>query len=238
MSIYVLVHGAWHGSWYWERFASLLRQRGHHVVAVDLPGRAGDPAPHHGITLAAHAAKVCKVVASQSEPVILMGHSMGGTVISETAEHCPEGVRTLVYVSAFLLRSGQSLSDVAQADHESLVGPNLLVDEKAGSAILKPDTPFRDLFYGSCAEAEAIRAQSRLVPEPLPPMGTPVRTTAERFGRIPRVYVECLRDRAILPSVQRQMVSAVGCDRVFTMDTDHSPFLSDPISLTAHLTAL
>lgn len=238
MSTYVLVHGAWHGSWCWERVAALLRQRGHNVVAVDLPGRAGDLAPHHGITLAAHAAKVCGAIASLSEPVILVGHSMGGTVISETAEHYPEGIRTLVYVCAFLLRSGQSLSDVAQADHESLVGPNMVVDEQAGSATLKPDTPFRDLFYGSCAEADAIRAQSGLVPEPLPPMGTPVRTTAKRFGRIPRVYVECLRDRAILLSVQRQMISAVGCDRVFTMDTDHSPFLSDPISLTAYLTTL
>ena len=238
MSTYVLVHGAWHGSWCWERVATLLRQRGHNVVAVDLPGRAGDRMPHHDITLAAHAEKVCEVIASQSEPVILVGHSMGGTVISETAEHCPEGIRTLVYVCAFLLRSGQSLSDVAQADHESLVGPNMVIDEKAGSATLKPDTPFRDLFYGSCAEADAARAQSLLVPEPLAPMGTPVRTTAERFGRIPRIYVECLRDRAILPSVQRQMISAVGCNQVFTMDTDHSPFLSDPVSLTAHLTAL
>ncbi len=77
-----------------------------------------------------------------------------------------------------------------------------------------------------------------LLPQAAAPFATAVLTTAENFGRIPRVYIECLRDRAISPSVQRQMYTALPCRKVITMDTDHSPFFSAPEELVAHLTSL
>ena len=66
---------------------------------------------------------------------------------------------------------------------------------------------------------------------------TPVRWTPERFGRVPRAFIECSYDRIISLSAQRDMWSAVGCDRVLTLDTSHSPFLTTPELLaTAILT--
>ena len=59
--------------------------------------------------------------------------------------------------------------------------------------------------------------------------------TDERAGSIRRVYVECLRDRAISIARQREMVAARPCEQVLTLDTDHSPFLSRPQELAAHL---
>jgi hypothetical protein len=82
-----------------------------------------------------------------------------------------------------------------------------------------------------------VRAKSLLVPQGAAPLAVPLRTSEERFGRIPRVYIECLRDRAISPSFQKDMYTAVPCRNVISMDTSHSPFFSAPEELVAHLTS-
>jgi len=69
-------------------------------------------------------------------------------------------------------------------------------------------------------------------------MATPVAVTQENFGRVPRVYIECLQDRAIPPALQKQMYTATPCRNVLSMDTSHSPFFSAPRALADHLLAL
>jgi pimeloyl-ACP methyl ester carboxylesterase len=126
VSTYVLVHGAWHGSWCWDRVVPLLEKQGHKAVAPDLPGHGADKSPISEVSLQAYADRVVDVLEAQSETVVLVGHSMGGIVISQAAECCPDRVKTLVYLSAFLLRDGESLLQVAQDDTEALVLPNLV----------------------------------------------------------------------------------------------------------------
>ena len=238
MSTYVLVHGAWHGSWCWEKVASLLKQTGHQVETLDLPGHGQDKTPLGEITLAAYTKRVCETVDAQAEPVILVGHSMGGIVITQVAEERPEKIQRLVYLAAFLVQNGESLFQVAQTDSESLVLPNLMVNEEQGSVPFKEGAPLKDMFYGDCADEDVARATSLLVPQALAPMGTPVRITAEHFGRVPRVYIECLRDRAISPSIQKRMYTATPCQTILSMETSHSPFFSAPQELVQHLTSL
>jgi len=60
----------------------------------------------------------------------------------------------------------------------------------------------------------------------------------ERAGRVPRIYIQCLRDRVLPIDGQRAMQQAVGCERILTIDTDHSPFLSRPGELADHLLSL
>ncbi len=81
-------------------------------------------------------------------------------------------------------------------------------------------------------------ARLLLLPEPVRPNATPLRLTDERYGRVPRVYIECRRDRAILPALQRKMYADLPCRKVFSIDTDHSPFFSRPQELTEYLLAL
>ena len=90
-------------------------------------------------------------------------------------------------------------------------------------------------FYSRCAEDDVALARARLVPEPVAVSHAPVSIDEARFGRIPRYYVECLRDRAIPVEVQRAMVAASPCHWVFTLDTDHSPFFSAPEGLAGAL---
>src|SRR5579864_1849577 len=109
MMIFVLVHGAWHGAWCWERVVPQLETRGGRVIAPDLPGMGKDKTPLSKISLALWADFVADVITNQSEPVVLVGHSRGGIVISEAAERVPERIAMLVYLAAFLVPHGTSM---------------------------------------------------------------------------------------------------------------------------------
>jgi pimeloyl-ACP methyl ester carboxylesterase len=143
MSTYVLIHGAWHGGWCWSKVAPLLTQKGHTVFTPDLPGHGVDKTPVSEITLRKYSDSVVDVIDLQPGPVVLVGHSMGGLVISEVAERRPAKIESLVYVCAFLLRNTETLGGVAERDSNALVMPNLIVSEDQVSArlvdsIIKP----------------------------------------------------------------------------------------------------
>jgi pimeloyl-ACP methyl ester carboxylesterase len=231
---FVLVHGAWGGSWWWERVVPLLEAEGHSVDAVDLPGRGGNPAPPAEMTLEANARHVAERVRAAGGPVVLVGHSMGGMAVTQAAELDPERIRALVYVAAFLPADGQSLPALAEGADESLVTPNTLVDEATGLCTVAEEV-LRDAFFGEAAPEDAAREAARLVPESLAAIGAPVSITEERAGSVRRVYVECLRDRALPIRKQRELVAARPCERVLSLDTDHLPMVSRPRELAAHL---
>lgn len=234
---YVLVHGSWHGSWCWDKVVSLLQSRGQNAVVLDLPGRAGDPRPPKELTLADFAGKVCQVVGLQAEPVMLVGHSLGGISITQAGETCPEGIKALVYLTAFLLQDGQVVGDVYGPGRGGGTVGQVDVDEEKGVSALKPDAPARDIFYQDCSDADVARAGANLVPEPLAARLSPVHTTPERFGRLRRVYIECLQDNAITLDLQRKMQAAQPCRQVLSLDTGHSPFFCAPEQLVEHLLA-
>ena len=236
MSTFVLVHGGWAGGWVWEQVAPALREHGHHVVAPDLPGHGEDRTPLSEITLDSYVDRVAAALDAAPQPAILVGHSSGGVVITQAAERRPEQVRRLVYVSAYLPGDGQTLFELGQTDTEQLVLPNLVVAPDGGSARVKPEAVPEALF-ADCPEAvESYLA--RITDEPLAPVATPVKLTAERYGALPKAYLECLRDRGISLALQRRMHTAAAVDTVIAMDTGHMPMYAAPGRLASHLHAL
>ncbi|HEU5350086.1 MAG TPA: alpha/beta fold hydrolase [Terracidiphilus sp.] len=227
MSAYLLIHGAWHGGWCWRKVVPLLEAKGHTVVAPDLPGHGDDTTPAATVTLKSYADRICQIVSAQAEPVILLGHSMGGVAITQAAEDCPAHVRALAYLCAFLPRNGDSLLTWAQQDTESMVNPTTMDVREDGTLAFKAES-CREAFYGNCADEDIAFAQSRLVAQSGAPFGAPVKSSAERWGSIPRFYIECARDHAITPRLQREMQKDSPCRRTFSIDTDHSPFFSAP----------
>lgn len=95
MSTFVLIHGGWHGAWCWDRVAPLLEQGGHEVVSFDLPGHGEDRTPSVEVTLEGYTDRVVEALDALSEPVVLVGHSLGGTAISQAAERRPEKIEKL-----------------------------------------------------------------------------------------------------------------------------------------------
>jgi len=235
MATFVLVHGAWHGAWCWRDVVPLLEAEGHRVLTPDLPGHGHDPAPATEMTLESYARRVQETVEAAGERVVLVGHSMGGMVVTQAAEYAAPDIAKVVYVTAFLPADGQSLGDLAGSfDGADNVQPNLIVDEATGTCTLADDA-LVGLFYAECRSEDAAWACGNLVPEALAVFGTPVHTTTERYGSLPRAYVECTLDNAITIELQRHMVHASPCHPVLTIDTDHSPFLSRAHDLTDHL---
>lgn len=237
MGTYVLIHGAFHGSWCWDKVVPLLEKAGNKVEAPDLPGHGNNKTPISEVSLQAYVDSVCTILDAQSEPVILVGHSMGGAVITQAAEYRPEKIKTLVYLAALLLRNGESPFDTAQEDTESLGALKSIMSEDQSYVTIK-DEDLKEVFYGDCSDDHVGRAKSLLVPQATAPLATPVHTTEENFGQVPRVYIECSDDRAISPSLQKRMHTTLPCVKVISMNTCHSPFFSAPDELAGHLLSL
>jgi pimeloyl-ACP methyl ester carboxylesterase len=100
------------------------------VVAPDLPGHGEDKTSISEISLQAYTDRVCQILDEHSEPVILVGHSMGGVVITQAAEYRPEKIKKLVYLAGPLLQNGEFLFQYAELDNEALVMPNLIMSEE------------------------------------------------------------------------------------------------------------
>ena len=234
MSIYLLIHGAWHGGWCWHKVVPLLHSTGHIVLAPDLPGHGDDPTPITTVTLKSYTDRICEIASAQPQPVILAGHSMGGIAITQATEYCPEKIRALAYVCAFLPRNGDSLATWAQFDPATMVNPSTTERQPDGTVRFKPECA-REAFYGCCTDEDVTFAQSRMVSQSAAPFGTPVKTSSQRWGGIPRYYIECARDRALTLMVQREMQTLSPCKQTFSIDTDHSPFFSSPEELARML---
>jgi len=238
MARFVLVHGAWHGAWCWYKLIPLLRQQGHEVIAPDLPGHGIDRTPVNKVSLQSYTDRICTILDEGEKPAILLGHSMGGIVITQAAEYRPHRIHKLVYLAAFLIPSGRSLFDEAHTHEDSLVPPNMVFDENDPSYVGFRREAAHETFYADCSDEDLTLALSLLTPQPQSPLMTAMQTTTGNYGDVPRVYIQALQDRALTHAVQERMISELPCEQVLTLDSSHSPFFSQPQSLAQHLLSL
>jgi len=122
MATFVLVHGAWHGSWCWARVRRALVDQGHQVFTPTLTG-VGERSHllSRDVDLQVHVEDVANLIRwEELDEVILCGHSYAGCVISGVADAVPERIAALVYLDAFLLDEGECLHDILPAEHREL----------------------------------------------------------------------------------------------------------------------
>jgi pimeloyl-ACP methyl ester carboxylesterase len=237
MATFVLIHGAGHGAWCWRKLVPRLQRAGHRALAPDLPGHGDDRTPLEQLSLELYVETVAGMLRRRPEPVILVGHSLGGLTVTQTAEAVPEKISRLVYVSAFLLTDGEAARDGRHDNSGSLLRTHRTWNEDE-TAYAASEEGLRELFYGDCDDDDVAFARANLVWEPEAPAATPMRTTPERFARLPRAFVECTQDRCLTLDFQRSMQAALPCDPVFTLDSAHSPFFSMPDELAECLLSL
>jgi len=235
MASFLMIHGAWHGGWAFDRLRPAIEAAGHAMIAPDLPGMGARAALLGAVTLAGWADFAIGQARAQHGPVILCGHSRGGIVTSAAAERAPELFAALVYIAAFLNPDGCSLDDMAaRIPRDPLFEAGLIPVAHGAGVRLSADSAIH-ACYGHCTPQDQRASAARLVTEPLRPFAEPVRISDARFGRVPRHYVECLHDRMIPIAQQRAMQAALPCASVTTLASDHSPFLSAPDELAAAL---
>jgi pimeloyl-ACP methyl ester carboxylesterase len=228
----ILVHGAWMGASAWDKVAANLRSRGFQVTAVELPGHGNDNTPADKLTLAGYVDAVGAKLPSQGK-AILVGHSMAGMVISGLAEQAPQRVSKLVYVAAYLPRSGESLYQLSQKDADSVVPKYWHQDNpKAYSPATIKAEGIAEVFCADCSPTDQQWLRSTHKAEAVPPLGTPVTLTAGNFGRVPKAYVHTTQDKAVSYALQKTMLAnAGGASEVMQLDSSHAPMLSQPLAL-------
>jgi pimeloyl-ACP methyl ester carboxylesterase len=223
------VHGACHGGWCWEKVKPLLEARGHKVLTPDLPACGDDRTPIASATLGANVDAISALLDKEPDPVILVGHSLGGVTVAMTSEARRRKVKTAVYVTAILPPNGKTARDMTALEPEGLVRQSYETVVEGVSYTFKRGN-VQTLFYNECEPEDVYRAMARLKPQPLKISTTPVALTAERFGSVPRLYIECKRDNALPITLQRKMTALTPC-RTEKLYTDHSPFYSMPEEL-------
>ncbi len=233
---YVLVHGAFQDSSAWDLVVPELEAAGATVVTASLLGREGDETPRQEQTLEAHVAAVSAVVEAQDGPVILVGHSYAGLVISQVAENMPERVDTLIYVTAYLPLSGEYQGDISANDLFSQLNSNLVIDEESLTLGFNPEA-FAAVFCPDCNAEQAEMVSASQLDESLAAIPGTVELSDENFGSIRKVYIMAAQDFVLSAQLQAFMLSRVPVERVFSLNTGHAPYITAPEPLAALLIA-
>ncbi len=273
----LLIHGAWHSSLHWNKVSGLLTGRGHHVVAIDLPGHglnskfpasylrqdltvfSTEESPLKAIAITDYvnaAVKAVRALAADRK-VTVVGHSMGGIVITQLGEKVPNLIDRLVYLSAYCptalpsLLAYNELPEAAPAQSrqsKTIVGNPAKIG--AVRLNLRSTNPtyleqLRQLFYNDVPMEDFLPYAHSLTPDlPLSPLAVNTRGTSERWGRVPRTYIRCTEDNAIPLALQDLMIrqaDGLTPDNKFnvqTLNSSHSPFASQPKLLSDMLDRL
>ena len=218
----VLVHGSFHTpEATWVALTPVLDERGIEWATVDLP--SAGPEASNGMSVPGlddDAAATSDVIEQVDGPVVLVGHSYGGFVISQAGDD--PRVRHLVYLCAFAPARGETLMELSQSDPPTLLASALRVDNDLMSVDPQLAT---EALYADVEHGLASAAVAELVPSTLRTLEQPANEPA--WTTTPSRYVICTKDQALSPNRQREMAERIGTSTL-ELDTSHSPFLSQP----------
>ncbi|SEG95288.1 Pimeloyl-ACP methyl ester carboxylesterase [Actinacidiphila yanglinensis] len=212
----VLVHGAWADSSSWDAVMTRLRADGYPVRAI------ADPL--QGLT--SDSAYLSSYLATIKGPVVLVGHSYGGAVITNAATSDPD-VKSLVYIAGFIPVTGETVGDLAGRTSPSL--PLVYTPVPGGTEVSIDPAHFREAFAGdvdadTAANLAAAQrpANTRAVTDP---------SVGEAFRTIPSWDLITLQDHAIAPDVQRFMAARAHA-HVSEVKAAHAVMVSRPGAVT------
>ncbi len=225
MSTFVLVHGAWHGGWCWDRVASVLRAHGHDVHPPTLTGlseRAHLLSPQVGLDT--HVEDVIRLLdVLDLREVVLAGHSYAGQVVTAVADRRPERIARRVHVDAFVGADGEAARDllpetVAHHWAESAAGPGLgwLVPPRSLSVL------------GVTEQTDVDWLTPKLTPHPWKTYTDPLRLTGAAED-VPGAFVECVNWMRVFRT-QAERARKRGWP-VTELDTGHEAMVTAPKAL-------
>ena len=185
MTTFVLVHGAWHGSWCWKRVRRALLDLGHDVFTPTLTGlgeRSHLLSPQ--VDLETHIHDVVNLLHwEELTNVVLCGHSYGGCVIRGVADRCAERIARLVYLDAFVLDDGESLHDVLPAEQRAM---QLDLAKQHGDGWRAPPIPAEALGVNA---ADSAWVNSQCTMQSLATFQQPLRLQHKEELAIPTLHI-------------------------------------------------
>jgi Alpha/beta hydrolase family len=219
MSVFCLVHGAWHGSWAWHRLEPELEVRGHHPVAVELPSDDISKG------LDDYARAVADVL-GDAEDVVLVAHSLAGLTVPLVPALRP--VARIVLVAALVPRPGQSLIDQLRGEDRGILQPAGRSTDADKRTEWTDAAIAIDALYHDADPIDAAAAFARLRPQAAKPQVEP--TPLHAWPDIPTEYIVCAQDRMVDPDYQRRQPFPQR-----TLASGHSQMISRPSELASLL---
>jgi pimeloyl-ACP methyl ester carboxylesterase len=228
----ILIHGAWQGSWVWEALEPYLRSAGLTVCAVDLPGNGADSTPPETADMAAYMDYLDGVLGGIGGRASLVAHSGGGVVATAFAERHASQIRLVAYLAGMMLPPDWTFGDLLtreKASERGLLGIGPYLEwPKPGQVSRVPPQAGARIFLNDIEPGKASKLAEKLTPQGENGRNIRANWTADRFGKVKRLYVECLRDLSVAPEMQRRMQELVpGAMRV-SLDVGHAPHVSAP----------
>ncbi|MEO8412435.1 MAG: alpha/beta fold hydrolase [Ginsengibacter sp.] len=228
---YVLVHGSWQATYVWITVKQQLEKAGQKVVVVELPAHGNDFTSPATVSIDVYKDKVISAILSTKQRVILVGHSLGGVVVTAVAEQIPGQIKKLVYIGAFVPANGQSLFDLASQDTKSLLGPSLIPSADQLTLDVKHEN-ITSIFCQDGTDAVKQLVLDNYRVEPAIPFTNKVTLTDANFGKVDKYYIHTLMDHAIGIDLQNKMADAAHITKIYSVNTGHSPFLTLPTEVT------
>lgn len=212
----ILVHGFWGGAAHWAKVIPELAKAGHtdlHAVEMPLTSLADD------------AGRLKKMIAQRQGPVLLVGHSYGGAVITEAGNEA--NVAGLVYIAAFAPDAGESPGGITQANPPAAVA-NIAPDSD-GYLWVKPDKYRESFCHDLTAEEALVMAVTQKAP-----VGSTFGDTIGKpaWKNKPSWYQISSQDRMINPENQKMMSARMNAKKVITLDASHASLASRPKEVT------
>lgn len=228
---FVLLHGAWHGGWCWERVAGTLRARGHRVTC---PTQTGLGERSHlisaDLTLETFGQDLINhLLFEDLSEVVLVGHSFGGNALSIAAERVPERIKSLIYLDCTLLNGGERLTDT--------LSPGALADRvkafEAAPGGIAIDPPSASVF-GVLQPADQAWVEARLTPHPISTMISGLPIEGKPGNGLPARYIACT-DPIYHPTERvRGWGEILGCTPE-QIATGHDAMVTEPQALVEML---
>ncbi|WP_425222258.1 alpha/beta fold hydrolase [Pseudomonas sp.] len=224
---FVLIHGAWAGSWVWDALTPELQAAGHRVLALDMPGNPQHPAKAEDISMAGCMAHIAAACAEIEGPLLLVGHSGGGVIVTQAAEMLAERVAGVAYLAGMMLPFGLGFAELTTEliqNHPEAVGiwPHLHWAEDRQSSEVPPEAVC-EIFLQDLPHEQAMAAAQRFCSQPEGTRALVAEWTEERFGSLPRLYVEATEDRSVVLAAQRKMQALVPGAQVVSLACGHVP---------------
>ena len=235
----LLIHGAWQGAWAWEKLIPELEKLQFRCTPVDMPGNghSQDRTPLKEVSLDLYMRFLAKELERIEGDIIVIGHSSGGIIASQLAENHPDRIRAIIYIAGMMLPSGMEYAEIVselQPDHPEIAGiiPYLQwSDDGEVSTII--DGAAQKILLQDCPQDIADSAAAKLKRHPQRGRAIKATLTDEGFGQVPRAYIEAKLDKSIVPVAQKRMQELVPGAVRFSLDSGHTPQLSQPKELAS-----
>ena len=216
----VLVHGFWGGAAHWSKVILQLAKLGYDSIsAVENPLTS----------LADDAERTRKMVAQQKGPVLLVGHSYGGAVITEAGNQ--PNVIGLVYIAAFAPDAGENLLDIGQA-FPAPAGAANVVPDSDGFVWINPKKFGESFCQDLPPDEQLVMAVTQKAP-----VGSTFanKVTVPAWKSKPSWYQVSSEDRMIVPANEKRMAERIGAKKVITLSASHASLASMPVPVAAFI---